>query len=168
MDHDISSDQALILRAGIIAVALAAVLTQFVAAPLTASGYADEYPELAYLELPYVLTLGIAFIGMAVALLAAWQLVSIASRSRQGANRWTASLTTMTVSLCWTALVFAGLCVHAGFVVNVGGPPVLMGIVASLGVVAGSIAFWVKARAYSPADSEEADQPMARDSVSKQ
>ncbi len=50
-------------------------------------------------------------------------------------------------SLCFMAVVAAGVCVHAAFVANVGGPPMIFGILASLAVVA--IALVVRHRAVS-------------------
>lgn len=41
----------------------------------------------------------------------------------------------MAASLSFMAVIFAGVCLHAGWVVGIGGPVVLFGILASIAVV---------------------------------
>ncbi|GAB3548458.1 hypothetical protein GCM10027404_12380 [Arthrobacter tumbae] len=120
------------------ALAAGSLLAQFVLVPQVASDAAERYPEVAHLEIPY-LTAVVAALGFfEVALLAAWRLLAVtnsavAGKERLGltggSKRW---IDVMTASLCSTALIFAGICVHAGSVENIGGPAMLFGLLASL------------------------------------
>jgi hypothetical protein len=115
--------------------ALGTLLTQFMVVPRVAAEYADAYPEVAYLAAPYVTAIVVAIAGFEVALLAYWQLLSavaageaLTRRSKRWANVMAASLIFMTV-------IFAGVCFHAGSFANVGGPPMLFGIIFFLALV---------------------------------
>ncbi|WP_247829058.1 DUF2975 domain-containing protein [Arthrobacter antioxidans] len=115
--------------------ALGALLAQFVVVPRIANGYANTFPEVAYLASPYVIAVAAAIGGFEVALLAAWQLLaaheegSLSGRSK----RW---INGMAVSLCLMALLIAGICIHAGSVAEVGGPAMLFGVLGSTALVA--------------------------------
>jgi len=130
---------AALLRVVVAALAAGAVLAQLVVVPAVAAACADRYPEVAHLELPYLVACVAAIGGFEVALLAAWQLVSAAEggggltrRSRRWADGMAASLGVM-------AVLLAGVCAHAVFVAHVGGPPVGFGLLASLALVAGAV-----------------------------
>ena len=102
---------------------------------MLASEYADAYPEVAYLAPPYVSAIVVAFGGFEVALLAAWHLVSAAKRDGASAVRTMRWANVMAVSLSFMAVIFAGVCLHAGSFAAVGGPPMLFGLLASLALV---------------------------------
>lgn len=111
-------------------------MTQVLVVPWVAAACADAYPEVAYLQRPYVAAVVVAIVGFQAALLAAWQLLSVAKdgpSSESRAKRWA---NVLAGSLCFMAVVAAGVCVHAAFVANVGGPPTILGILVSLAVVA--------------------------------
>ncbi len=112
-----------------------ALLTQALVVPWVAAACADAYPEVAYLERPYVVAVVTAILGFEVALFAAWQLLSAAKAgnvSKRPATRWA---DIVAGSLCFMAVVVAGICVHAAFVANVGGPPTIFGLLVCLAVV---------------------------------
>ncbi|NJC20931.1 hypothetical protein BJ994_000007 [Arthrobacter pigmenti] len=118
--------------------AIGALLAQVVVVPQVAADYADRYPEVAHLELPYLVAVVVAIGGFEVALLAAWRLLAAAKDVSVGrSKRW---INLMAASLCFTALVLAGVCVHAGSVENIGGPAMLFGVLASVAIIAGVIA----------------------------
>lgn len=134
------------------AIALAALISQLVAVPLVAAHYSESYPEVAYLAAPYIIAIGVGIGGFEVALLATWQLLSAAlavetltSRSKRWAN-------VMAASLVFMAVVFAGVCVHAGSVANVGGPAMLFGLLASLALVPVAVGLRFKALDFSHGD----------------
>lgn len=126
--------------------ALGILAVQLVILPRTAAGYAREYPEVAYLEPLYVTALVIALIGLEVALLAAWQLVSATRVDKASGSRPGLWSNVVAASLSFMAVIFAGVCLHAGWMVGIGGPAVLFGIVGSIAVVVSAFALrrWVK------------------------
>lgn len=126
--------------------ALVALVAQLVVIPRVGATYASKYPEVAYLEPLYVTALVVALVGLEVALLSAWQLVSAAVTGRALSawpTRWT---NIMTASLIFMAAICAGVCVHAGFVASVGGPAMLFGLLLSLALipVAFALRHWVR------------------------
>lgn len=129
-----------LLRVVLVALALVAVLTQALVVPWVASGYVDAYPEVAHLAQPYVIAVVVAFGGFEVALLAAWLLLSAANAGDASpcrSKRWANALA---ASLAFMATLFAGVCAHAAFIANVGGPPVLFGLLVSLALVPAAFA----------------------------
>ena len=127
------------------ALAVGALLAQLVIVPQVAAEYAGAYPEVAYLAPPYVTAIVIAIGGFEVALLASWQLLSAAVAGNVSTSRSKRWATVMTASLCFMSLIFAGIFVHAGSVANVGGPPMMFGLLVSLALV--PLAFSVRAKA---------------------
>lgn len=125
--------------------ALATVVIQLVVVRRTGASYASAYPEVAYLEPLYVTAVGVALVGFLVALFAAWQLVSGAVTEGVATHRTTRWANIMATSLIFLAVVLAGVCVHAGFVENVGGPAMLFGLLFSLALVpvAFALRHWV-------------------------
>jgi hypothetical protein len=115
--------------------ALVTVVVQLVVIPKAGAIHAAMYPEVAYLETLYVTALVIALIGFELALLSVWQLVlaAITDRASSVQSRWWSNM--MTASLIFMATIFAGICVHAGSVADVGGPAVLFGLLGSLALV---------------------------------
>lgn len=134
-----------LLRVAIGALALVALATQALVVPRVAAACADAYPEVAYLERPYVVAVVVAIVGFEAALFAAWQLLSAVKAGEASTGRAKRWANVMAGSLYCMAVVLAGVCVHAGFVANVGGPADVFGILASLAVVA--VAFVVRHRA---------------------
>lgn len=131
------------------ALTLGALLTQLVVVPRAAAGYADAYPEVAYLAFPYVIAIVVGIGGFEVALLATWQLLSAAAGGdalTSYSKRWA---NVMAAALVFMAVLFAGVCVHAGSVANVGGPPMLFGLLASLALIPAAFALKKKAMGFS-------------------
>jgi hypothetical protein len=126
------------------ALALGAVITQLVVVPRVASEYAGAYPEVAYLAAPYITAAAIAIFGFEVALLAAWQLLSAAASGETMTRRTKRWANVMAASLIFMAVIFAGVCFHAGSFANVGGPPMLFGIIFFLALV--PVAFGLRTR----------------------
>lgn len=129
-----TKQEALPLRIAFTVLALGALLMQVILVPQAGNGYADRFPEAAYLAFPYTAAIAVGFIGLEVALLAAWQLVSSAVTKRSlnsRSMRWT---NLMAASLGFMAAVFAGVCAHALFWTEFGAPAVLFGFVVSLGL----------------------------------
>lgn len=123
-----------VLRVAICALALVALVLQVVV-PLVAAACAVAYPEVAYLERPYVAAVVAALVGFEVALLSAWQLFNVSpadDASTRPMKRWADALAG---SLCFMAVVVAGVCVHAAFVANVGGPLTMLGLLVCVAVV---------------------------------
>lgn len=127
------------------ALALGALLAQLVVVPLVAADYAEAYPEVAYLAPPYVAAIAVAIGGFEVALLAAWQLLSAAVADDASAGRSKRWANVMAASLSLMAVIFAGVCVHAGSFAAVGGPAMLFGLFASLALV--PVAFGIRNKA---------------------
>jgi hypothetical protein len=127
------------------AFAVGALLAQVMIVPQVAAEYAGAYPEVAYLASLYVTAIVVAIGGFEVALLASWQLLSAAVAGNVSTSRSKRWATVMTASLCFMSLIFAGVFVHAGSVANVGGPPMLFGLLVSLALV--PVAFGVRAKA---------------------
>jgi hypothetical protein len=153
-DRAMTRQEALPLRCALGALALVAVLAQFVVVPQMAADYAGAYPEVAYLASPYVTAIVIAIGAFEVALLAAWQLLSAAvSGAVSGAggpstSRPTRWANVLAASLAFMAVLIAGVCVHAGSFAAVGGPAMLFGLIACLALV--PAAFVLRNRAMGP------------------
>lgn len=120
------------------ALALGALIAQLLVVPFVAAGLAEEYPQVAHLESPYLAAVTVAILGFEAALLACWMLVTGAvaeSASARRVRRWANG---MTASLGFMAVLLGGVFVHAGWVENVGGPPMLFGLLACLAVLPGA------------------------------
>ncbi|WP_299167734.1 DUF2975 domain-containing protein [uncultured Arthrobacter sp.] len=121
--------------------AVGSLAAQLVVVPQVASNAADRYPEVAHLEIPYATAVVVAIGFFEVALLAAWRLLATARKEERRlsdvSQRW---IDLMAVSLCLMALLFAGICVHAGSVENIGGPAMLFGLLVSLALIGGVVA----------------------------
>ncbi|TDK27981.1 DUF2975 domain-containing protein [Arthrobacter crusticola] len=140
-----TTQEALPLRFFLGVLVLAAVLVQLVAIPGAGASYARAYPKVAQLAPPYVTALVAAFIALELALLAAWKLVSAVVAGRAMISRSTRWAGIMAASLMVTALIGAGVSVHAGSVARVGGPAMLFGLLFSLALVPAAFALrrWV-------------------------
>ncbi|MDF9278653.1 DUF2975 domain-containing protein [Arthrobacter sp. EH-1B-1] len=143
-DRSITRHHIALARILIGALAAGSLLAQFVVVPQIAADAAERYPEVAYLEIPYLTAVVVALAFFELALLAAWRLT--ARRRRQsltnGSQRW---IDVMTASLCLSALTVAGICVHAGSIENIGGPAMLLGLVAGLALIAAVVVLRSKA-----------------------
>ncbi|GAB3531905.1 hypothetical protein GCM10027403_03120 [Arthrobacter tecti] len=140
------------LRIVIGAIAFLAMLVQIVVIPRIAANYANDYPEVAYLAPPYVVAIVIAIGSFEVALLAAWQLLSAAEAGDTLTSRSPRWANVVAASLLFMAMIFAGVCVHAGSVASVGGPAMLFGLLASLAVVPAAFALRKKTMGSSLVD----------------
>ncbi|WP_323959369.1 hypothetical protein GC088_12655 [Arthrobacter sp. JZ12] len=127
------------------ALAVGAVLAQAVIVPQLASDYAERFPEVAHLEAPYVLAVVVALAFFEVALLAAWQLLAAEGGEREPVRKAKPWTNIGMACLCLMALIFAGICVHAGSVAKVGGPAMLFGLVTSVAFIATVLALRSKA-----------------------
>ncbi|EXF23898.1 hypothetical protein BG28_09635 [Nesterenkonia sp. AN1] len=117
------------------ALALGALIAQLIVVPRIAAGLAEQHPQVAHLESPYLIAVTVALVGFEVALVAGWMLVTgaVAENASAGRVRWWAN--GMTASLGFMAVLLAGVFIHAGWVENVGGPPMLFGLLACLAVL---------------------------------
>lgn len=124
--------------------ALAAVTAQLVVIPRTAAHYAAEYPDVAHLEPLYATALILALMCFEVALLAAWLLVSTATNKAR-THRIVVWTNTMTVALILMAVILGGICIHAGFIENIGGPAMLFGLLTAIALIPATFALrsWV-------------------------
>jgi hypothetical protein len=148
------------LRVLLGALALGTLLTQVVIVPSTAAEYAEAYPEVAYLAAPYVTAIVVAIGGFEVALLAVWQLLSAAAAGGASPRRAKLLAHVLAVSLSFMAVIFAGVCVHAGSFAAVGGPAMLFGILASLALVL--VAFVLRKKAVDFVLTDNVDGPLAQ------
>lgn len=123
------------IRIALGALALGALIAQLLVVPLVAASLADKYPQVAHLESPYLAAVTMAILGFEAALLACWVLVTRAVAENASARRVRRWANGMTVSLCFMALLLAGVFFHAGWEENVGGPPMLFGLLACLVVL---------------------------------
>ncbi|TKV27412.1 hypothetical protein FDK12_11960 [Arthrobacter sp. NamB2] len=114
---------------------LVTLVVQIVVIPRAGATYAEMYPEVAYLEPFYVSALVVVLIGLEIALLSAWQLVSAAVKERAPGVRPRRWSNIMAASLIFMAACFASVCVHAGSVAGVGGPAMLFGLLGSVALI---------------------------------
>ncbi|GAA1347668.1 DUF2975 domain-containing protein [Arthrobacter roseus] len=126
--------------------ALAALLIQLVVIPSAGASYASAYPEVAYLALPTVMALVVAVVGVEMAVVAAWQLVSAAVAGRTRTNQSTRWTNILTASVIFMAVLLAGVFAYIGSIASVGGPAMLFGLLASLTLipVAFALRCWVR------------------------
>jgi hypothetical protein len=115
--------------------ALATVVVQLVGVPRAGAAYAGRYPDVAYLEPLCVTALMVAPIGLEIALLSVWKLVSAALTDRVSSTRSRRWTNIMAASLIFTPAIFVSIFVHAGSVAGVGGPAMLFGLLVSLALV---------------------------------
>jgi len=141
-----TKQEALPVRLFLGLLAAVTLATQLVVIPKTAEGYARDYSELAYLEPLYVTALAVALACFEAALLAAWQLLSTAVGDPALTNRSVIWNNSMTFFLCSTAVILAGVCVHASLVAGVGGPAMLFGLLSAAVLVPAAFVLrnWVR------------------------
>lgn len=134
-----NSQQVLPLRIAICALALGAVAAQIFLIPLSASSYAEAYPEVAHLAAPYAAACIVAVVGIEMALLAGWKILSIAKLEGSFTSSVLGWVNVMAAGLVFTAAVLVGVFAHASFVANIGGPAILFGLLASIAFGAGAV-----------------------------
>ncbi len=118
----LSRQQVPVARVVLILLFVVSLLVQFWAVPSAASQAAAQYPEYAQLSQPYTIAVGIAIGFFELALIAAWRVLASAANV-----------------LASSGALFAAIFVHAGSVEQIGGPPMLFGLVGALAVVTGAI-----------------------------
>ncbi|GAA1159600.1 hypothetical protein GCM10009673_11850 [Nesterenkonia sandarakina] len=134
---------------------LGALIAQLILVPALAASLAEDYPQVAHLQVPYLVAVTVAIGGFEVAVVAAWRLLVAAAVDTVAApaapaaaadtvataaewpttdrvHRWA---NIMAVSLGVMAVALAGVFLHAGWVENIGGPPMLFGLLASMAVL---------------------------------
>lgn len=107
-----------------------------VAIPVNARSAGEVFPEIEPLTVPYATLAIVAIVGVQVGLVATWRLASMVSKDRifdASALKW---VDVILVALMATTGLAAAVFVHLIFVVQVGGPPALVGLggAATLGV----------------------------------
>lgn len=92
--------------------------------------------------MPYLAAVTVEIGGFEVVVVAAWRLLAaVAVDTAATAAEWPTTnrvrrwANVTTVSLGVTAVILAGGFVHAGWVENIGGPPMLFGLLTSLAVL---------------------------------
>jgi hypothetical protein len=133
----LSRQQVPVARVVLILLFVVSLLVQFWAVPSVASQAAAQYPEYAQLSQPYTIAVGIAIGFFELALIAAWRV--LASAANANARRQRVWATIFTVALASSGALFAAIFVHTGSVEQIGGPPMLFGLVGALAVVTGAI-----------------------------
>lgn len=131
---------------------LGALIAQLILVPALAASLAEDYPQVAHLQMPYLVAVTVAIGGFEVTVVAAWRLLVAAAVDTVAApaaaadtvataaewpttdrvRRWA---NVMTVSLGVMAVISAGVFLHAGWVEEIGGPPMLFGLLASMAVL---------------------------------
>lgn len=127
-----SIQQILLLRIAVVMLALGSILAQLFITPLVARSFAAAYPEVAYLELPYTVAVIVAIGGFELALLAAWQILSLVKREAIFIGppmRW---MNFMTACFLFAAATLVGIIMHATFMANIGTPAMLFGLLSSI------------------------------------
>lgn len=125
----------------VVVLALGSILTQVFITPPVARTLAAKYPEVAYLERPYTIAVIVAIAGFELALLAAWQILSLIKRGATSTGspmRW---VNFMTTSILFTAATLIGIIMHATFIANIGTPAMLFGLLASIAFGASAFFF---------------------------
>lgn len=134
-----TKQEAVPLRFVLVALGFLAVLSQVVLLPRLAGEYAAAYPQVAHLAVPYVGAAIAAVACFEVALLAVWRMLSAVVAEGALTIGVTESANVMAVSLGLTGITAAGICAHAGSVASVGGPVMLMGLLAGLALVPAAV-----------------------------
>ncbi|HEX7660608.1 MAG TPA: DUF2975 domain-containing protein [Pseudonocardiaceae bacterium] len=101
-----------VLRALIVITALIALYGQVIVIPTSASDMAEEYPDLAYLAVPYAI---LAIIGVAcveAALVAVWKLLSMARKDAIFGERAFLWVDVIIGAASVATLIAAGVAVH--------------------------------------------------------
>ncbi|TDS82361.1 DUF2975 domain-containing protein [Nesterenkonia aurantiaca] len=115
------------LRAALSLLLLGSLIVQ-VAIPVNAKSAGEVFPEIEPLTMPYAILAIAAIVGVQVGLIATWRLASMVSKDRifdKSALKW---VDLILVALIGTTALAAAVFVHLVFIVQVGGPPALLGL----------------------------------------
>ncbi|WP_084479766.1 DUF2975 domain-containing protein [Nesterenkonia sp. AN1] len=115
------------LRAALSLLLLGSLIVQ-VAIPVNAKSAGEVFPEIEPLTMPYAILAIAAIVGVQVGLIATWRLASMVSKDRifdKSALKW---VDLILVALIGTTALAAAVFVHLIFIVQVGGPPALLGL----------------------------------------
>lgn len=114
-------------------------MTQFVVVPWIASDVVGNFPEIADLEAPYVISFGVAIIGFQLALFAVWRMLTLSSQGASATRRITSWANVMVGGISFMSLISAGVFIHAMAFQNIGGPAMLIALIGLIAVVAMSV-----------------------------
>ncbi|MCH8564760.1 DUF2975 domain-containing protein [Nesterenkonia sp. LB17] len=115
------------LRAAIGLLLLGSLIVQ-VAIPVNARSAGEVFPEIEPLTMSYAILAIAAIVGVQVGLVATWRLASMVSKDRifdRSALKW---VNVIIVALIVSTALAASVFVHLIFIVQVGGPPALLGL----------------------------------------
>ncbi|WP_133725938.1 DUF2975 domain-containing protein [Nesterenkonia aurantiaca] len=115
------------LRVALSLLMLGSLIVQ-VAIPVNARSAGEVFPEIEPLTAPYATLAIAAIVGVQVGLVATWRLASMVSKDRifdASALKW---VDVILVALIITTGLAAAVFVHLIFIVQVGGPPALVGL----------------------------------------
>ena len=135
-----TKQEALPLRFVLVTLGLLALLSQTVLLPRLAGEYAAAYPQAAHLAVPYAIAAIVAVACLEAALLAAWRILSIVVAEGGLTLGAAEPANVIAASLGLSGITVAGICAHAGSVASVGGPLMLTGLLAGLGLVPAAVA----------------------------
>lgn len=103
-------------------------LTVQLAIPINAGSAGEMFPEVAPLTVPYAALAIAAIVGVQVGLVATWRLATMVSKDRifdSAALKW---VDVILLALMASTALAAGVFVHLIFIVQIGGPPALLGL----------------------------------------
>ncbi|GAA1106552.1 DUF2975 domain-containing protein [Nesterenkonia jeotgali] len=98
------------------------------AIPINARSAGEMFPEIAPLTVPYASLAIAAIVGVQVGLVATWRLATMVSKDRifdSAALKW---VDVILLALMASTALAAGVFVHLIFIVQIGGPPALLGL----------------------------------------
>ena len=114
------------LRLCLVVLGLGALFGQIVYVPVAASQSAQEYPELAYLAVPYAIAMIVVLACVQIALIAIWKLLALVARGwifDLEALRW---VDVIIVSAAVATVITVATVTHLISWVGVGGPFALL------------------------------------------
>ena len=120
------------LRALLIGLGLGCILGQAVIIPVMASDLAREFPEVAFLQVPYTLVAVLIILCIEIAFVAVWRLLTMVAQEQIFAERAIPWVNTIVWAALVSTVLSVGCCMHLLFLINAGGPGVLLLMVAAL------------------------------------
>lgn len=114
-------------RVAVVMVALSTVLAQ-VLLPLLAWETGTMYPEVEHLVVPYSVAAVLMVVGVQVALVCVWLLVSAISRGTLFNPSTVVLIHVIRIAVLIAAVIPAAVAVHLLFFVGLGGPGVMLGL----------------------------------------
>lgn len=120
-----------LLRAFLVLIFLGCLLWQIWVIPTLAQENAAQFPEVAFLAVPYaaVVILGIAC--MQVALVAVWKLLSLVERHTIFNQRAFVWVNTIIGAIALATVLVLGLGIHLLGIIRVGGPGIVLAVMAA-------------------------------------